>query len=117
MPSTTKILIRPERVTDYAEISSLHACAFGNRLGEPLIVALHRQRRAFDPELSLVAEIDGRLIGHVLFSPHHIRLLGSTVPAVNLAPIAVQPAYQGQGIGGQLITERGPESPVLLRRG
>jgi putative acetyltransferase len=105
MPLTPKTLIRVERVTDYAEIASLHARAFDNRTGEPLIVALHRQRRVFDPELSLVAEIDGHLVGHVLFSPHQIRLLDSTVPAVNLAPIAVQPAYQGQGIGGQLITE------------
>jgi putative acetyltransferase len=105
MPSTTKILIRPERVTDYAEIASLHARAFDSRAGEPLIVALHRQRRVFDPELSLVAEINGQLVGHVLFSPHQIRLLDSTVPAVNLAPIAVEAAYQGQGIGGQLITE------------
>lgn len=105
MPSTTQIFIRPERVTDYAEIASLHARAFDNRAGEPLIVALHRQCRVFDPELSLVAESDGHIVGHVLFSPHQIRLLDSSVPAVNLAPIAVEPAYQGQGIGGQLITE------------
>ncbi len=105
MPSNTKLFIRPERITDYAEIASLHARAFDNRVGEPLVVALHRQRRVFDPELSLVAEIDGHLVGHVLFSPHQIRLLDSTVSAVNLAPIAVQPAYQGQGIGGQLIAE------------
>lgn len=105
MPSTTKIFIRPERVTDDAEISSLHARAFDNRTGEPLVVLLQRQRRAFDPERSLVAEIDGHLVGHILFSPHQIRLLDSSVPAVNLAPLAVQPAYQGQGSGGQLITE------------
>lgn len=105
MPFTTKTLIRPERVTDYAGIASLHARAFGNRTAEPLIVALHRNRRGFDPELSLIAEIDGHLVGHVLFSPHQIRLLGLAVPAVNLAPIAVEPAYQNQGIGSQLITE------------
>jgi len=105
MSSITKVLVRPERVTDYADIASLHARAFDNRAGEPLVVALLRQRRVFDPELSLVAEIDGHLVGHVLFSPHQMRLLESTIPAVNLAPIAVEPAYQGQGIGGQLITE------------
>jgi putative acetyltransferase len=97
--------IRPEQVTDYAEIGALHARAFGNRAGEPLIVALQRLRRVFDPELSLVAAIDGRIVGHVLFSPYQMRLLDQTVPTVNLAPIAVDPAYQGQGIGGQLITE------------
>jgi predicted N-acetyltransferase YhbS len=105
MSLKTKILIRPERVTDYADIASLHARAFDNRIGESLIVALHRLRRVFDPELSLVAEIDGQLVGHALFSPHQIRLLDSTVPAVNLAPIAVEPAYQSQGIGGLLIAE------------
>ncbi len=99
------ITIRQERVTDYATIGELHARAFGNRAVESTIVALLRQRRAFDPELSLVAEIDGKVVGHVLFSPYQIRLLDQTIPAVNLAPIAVDPKYQGQGIGGQLVLE------------
>jgi putative acetyltransferase len=99
------ITIRHERVTDYATIGEVHAQAFGNRAVEATIVALLRQRRAFDPELSLVAEIDGHVIGHVLFSPYRMRLLGQTILAVNLAPIAVVRKYQGQGIGGQLILE------------
>jgi putative acetyltransferase len=102
---TTNLIIRPERISDYPEIALLNVRAFGNRTAEAIIVALHRQRRAFDPELSLVAETNGRIIGHVLFSPHQMRLLNQTIPAVNLAPIAVDPAYQGQGIGGKLITE------------
>src|SRR5947209_10246289 len=101
----TKLIIRPECIADYATIGDLQARAFGNRVSEPLVVALLRRRRSFDPELSLVAEIDGRIIGHVLFSPHQIRLLDQTVPAVNLAPIAVDPAFQGQGIGSRLIAE------------
>lgn len=105
MRETTNVSIRPERVTDYPEIGALHARAFGNRLGEALIAALLRQRRAFDAELSLVAESNGRVVGHALFSPHKMRLLDQTVPTVNLAPIAVEPASQSQGIGGQLITE------------
>lgn len=102
---TTNILIRPERVADYAAIARLNVRAFGNRSVEAIIVALHRQRRAFDPELSLVAEINGQIVGHVLFSPHQMRLLNQTMPVVNLAPLAVDPTYQSQGIGGQLITE------------
>jgi predicted N-acetyltransferase YhbS len=95
--------IRPETVSDYAAIAALHVRAFGERPTEALIVALQRQNPAFDPELSLVAEIDGRVIGHVLFLPHAVRLLGQDVRAVNLAPIAVDPAAQRQGVGGQLI--------------
>ncbi|HEY8285015.1 MAG TPA: hypothetical protein VIJ28_11575 [Chloroflexota bacterium] len=61
--------IRPEAAADYAAIADLHARAFGHRTGEALVVALLRHRGSFDPELSLVAEMDGRVVGHVLFSP------------------------------------------------
>jgi putative acetyltransferase len=105
MMDTTRWIIRPESITDYPDIGLLQARAFGNRAGEALIIALLRQRRAFDPELSLVAETNGRVVGHVLFSPHQMRLLNQVVRSVNLAPIAVDPVYQGRGIGGQLIIE------------
>jgi putative acetyltransferase len=97
------VRIRPETIQDYAGIAALHARAFGERPAEALIVALHRQRPAFDPGLSLVAEQDGRILGHALFSPHTVRLLGQDVRAVNLAPLAVDRSAQRQGIGGQLI--------------
>jgi putative acetyltransferase len=99
------MIIRSEYVTDYANIGALHVRAFSNRIAEASIVALLRQRRAFDPELSLVAEIDGCVVGHALFSPYRMCLLGETISTVNLAPIAVDPAYQGRGVGGQLIAE------------
>ncbi len=51
--------IRPEKVQDYAAIAEVNIRAFDERLAEALIVTLHRQRPQFDPELSLVAEIDG----------------------------------------------------------
>jgi predicted N-acetyltransferase YhbS len=99
------MIIRPETVADYAAIAALNLRAFDNRMGEPTIVALSRQRLSFDPELSLVAEIDGRIVGHVLFMPHTVRLMDSDIRAVNLAPIAVDPTIQRQGIGGTLIEE------------
>src|SRR5687768_7027727 len=96
------ITIRPETPADYADIGALTARAFG-RAAEATVVALLRQRRAFDPTLSLVAEVDGRIAGHVMFSPYSLRLLGEDVHAVNLAPLAVEPLMQGRGIGGALI--------------
>jgi len=95
--------IRPETPRDYALIADIQARAFGGSAQVPAIVALHRQRAAFDPELSLVAEQDGQVVGHALFSPQVIRLMGADVPAVNLSPIGVDPAAQGTGVGAALI--------------
>ena len=69
------------------------------------MVDVHRHRSAFEPELSLVAEVDGAVVGHALFSQRTIRLVDADVPAVSLGPIAVLPAYQRQGVGGTLIAE------------
>lgn len=57
------------------------------------------------PLLSLVAEIDSRIVGHVLFT--HVRLSPADrdVTASILAPLAVAQDFQGQGIGGELIEE------------
>lgn len=97
------MLIRPETPQDYAAIAEAHARAFGGSAHVPGIVALHRQRAAFDPALSLVAEEEGRLLGHVLFSPQVIRLMGEDLPVVNLSPIGVLPEAQGRGVGAALI--------------
>ena len=78
--------------------------AFGTT-SEAIMVDVHRHRSAFEPELSLVAEVDGAVVGHALFSPRTIRLVDADVPAVSLGPIAVLPAYQRQGVGGALIAE------------
>jgi putative acetyltransferase len=99
------MLIRPELPSDYRAIGDINARAFDNRAAEAAIVALLRQGESFDPELSLVAEQDGKIVGHVLFTPYTIRLLGEDVEAVNLAPIAVHPDHQREGIGKALIEE------------
>jgi predicted N-acetyltransferase YhbS len=98
------MIIRPETSSDYSAIAEVNVRAFGKGR-EALIVSLHRHRREFDPELSLVAEVDGKVVGHALFSPRTIRLLDADAHAVCLGPIAVLPEYQGRGIGARLIEE------------
>lgn len=100
-----RLIVRPETPGDGPAIADLHTRAFTNRVAEAVIVALHRQRAAFDPELSLVAERDGQIVGHALFSPRTIYLFGKPVAAVNLAPIGVDPACQRTGIGSALMEE------------
>lgn len=99
------MLIRPETPHDYAAIADLHARAFENRSDEAVIVALLRSRRGYDPELALVAEVDGKVVAHALFSPVSVYLMGQPVKAVVLAPIAVSPSHQRRKIGADLIHE------------
>jgi len=94
--------IRSESIADTQAIAELNWCAFGD-LVEPQIVALARQLSSYDPALSLVAERDGHVIGHALFLRQQMRLMGETIPAVSLGPIAVAPDIQKQGVGGALI--------------
>jgi putative acetyltransferase len=108
------MLLRPETPSDYAAITEINIRAFENRANEAMIIAALRLRPAFDPALSLVAEVDGQLVGHVLFTPCTLRLLGQEVLAVTLAPLAVLPEFQGRGIGAAL-TEAGHD--VTRRKG
>ncbi|MHB1296811.1 MAG: GNAT family N-acetyltransferase [Anaerolineae bacterium] len=54
--------------------------------------------------LSYVAEVDGRLVGHVIYSHARIEMPdGETAPVLTFGPISVQPAYQRQGVGKALM--------------
>ena len=55
--------------------------------------------------LSLVAEEDGRIVGHLLFTEMSIETAEAPFPAVCLGPLAVAPLYQRRGIGGRLVEE------------
>lgn len=90
---------------DYEIIYSLVKDAFdsaehsdGNE--QDLVNAL-RKGDAFIPELSLVAETDGKIVGHIMFTK--AKVAGNTV--LVLAPLSVLPEYQRKGIGTALIKE------------
>ncbi len=118
---THSLHMRAERLSDFAILHDLHIRAFDNHSAEAVLVALLRTRQQYDPQLSLIAEIDGVIVGHALFNPMSIYFDGQVVPIVNLAPLAVHPDYQKQGIGGHLMQaghaiaqDKGYDCSILL---
>ena len=63
---------------------------------------VERLRAEADPVISLVAEDDSGLVGHILFSPVCLAA-DSAFPAMGLAPMAVVPGWQRRGIGGAML--------------
>ena len=76
--------------------------AFGGADEADLVEALRREGVVL---LSLVAELNRRIVGHILFSRMLIETPAGPIAAVALAPLAVLPPYQRQGIGGKLIRD------------
>jgi putative acetyltransferase len=97
------ITIRPETPADFAAIADMHTLAFDQRYDEAGIVALLRQHVGYRPELALVAEREGHVVGHAHFTLVTLRLCDAGAPGVILAPLAVAPGHQRQGIGGALL--------------
>jgi putative acetyltransferase len=85
---------------ELAAIHSINEAAFG-RLDEADLVDNLRGDGVV--LASLVAELNQRVVGHILFTRMSIETAGGSIPAVALAPLAVAPEHQRQGIGGQLI--------------
>jgi len=95
------ISVRQEKKKDYEEIYEVNKLAFGQE-NESRLVERIRKGDSFIPELSLVAEASGRVVGHILFS--EIKISGSSIfNTLILAPIAVIPELQRQGIGTELM--------------
>ena len=90
---------RPERPGDAAAIHALNTGAFGRAAEADLVEAL---RAAHALDTSLVVERDGRIVGHVALSP--VSVQGAFMPGIlGLAPLAVAPDCQRQGIGARLV--------------
>jgi len=98
------IEIRPENPDDYPAIKQVNDLAFGQP-NEGLLVEELRSNPRFIPELSLVALYDNKVAGHILFLPIRIVCEDSPVISLSLAPMAVHPDHQGEGIGGRLVEE------------
>jgi putative acetyltransferase len=92
--------IRSERPEDALRVRSVNELAFGQPTEADLVVRL---QQACTASLSLVAEDDDGVVGHILFTPVLIESAGRRVVGMGLAPMAVLPDRQRQGIGSALV--------------
>jgi putative acetyltransferase len=99
------VLIRPEAAADHAAIAEVVTAAFGSP-AEAVLVERIRASPAHHPAYALVAELDDRVVGHVMVSDVALRRAGGGERAIlSLSPLAVSPDVHGRGIGSALVRE------------
>ncbi len=91
-------LVRPEGPDDLSGVREVEVAAFG-RVDEADLIDALRVDPAWIPELSFVASAGPRVVGHALLT----RIAVGGAPALALAPVAVAPDRQGEGIGSALV--------------
>ena len=96
------VKIHCETSEDRASVRHVHQQAFGQSDEADLVERLHTANKA---SIALVATLNGQVVAHVLFSPVVLDPVRPHFKAVGLAPVAVLPEYQKQGIGSRLIRE------------
>lgn len=101
------VKIRQERPEDYQWVIELTERAFEamelSNGKEGMLVSNLRKSHSFIPDLSLVAEFEGKVVGHILFTPTIINNGNQQFLSLTLAPVSVLPDFQNKGIGSQLI--------------
>lgn len=96
------LMIRPEEPGDREAVQEVNLFAFDSDLEARIVDGV---REMGEPFISLVAELDGRVIGHILFSPVEIDGTGAGLVFAGLAPMAVRPEHQRRGIGSLLVQQ------------
>lgn len=93
-------IIRPETVADHEAVRHVNRLAFGQDAEAEIVAGLRAGGYA---RVSLVAEVQGVIVGHILFSDLPVVTNQGIVAALSLAPLAVLPEHQKQGIGSALV--------------
>jgi putative acetyltransferase len=96
------ITVRPESNEDFRAIDVVHISAFGGE-AEAQLVSTLRESATYNKELSLVAELGGRIVGHVLLTRVPLRRDGEEKHVLALGPMSVVPSQSHRGIGSKLI--------------
>ncbi len=104
MTRAEEIVVRPERHADRDRIETVHRAAFEGEAEAALVRAL-RETPAYLPELSLVAEDHGRVVGHIMLSRARLQGPEGEREVLVLGPEAVLPSQSHRGIGARLLQE------------
>ncbi|MBC7931860.1 MAG: N-acetyltransferase [Rubrivivax sp.] len=96
------VIIRAEESKDREAVREVNASAFG-RPGEADLVDALRENAP--QHVSLIAEEDGRIVGHIFFSPVTVESGAGDWAAMGLAPMAILPEFQARGVGSRLVRE------------
>ena len=94
------IAIRPEQPDDITAVRTLNETAFGDTAEATIVDAL---RNACAGAVSLVAEEDDRIVGHIFLTPASVPGDRGVTQGMGLAPLAVSPERQREGIGTMLV--------------
>ncbi|HSB11115.1 MAG TPA: N-acetyltransferase [Blastocatellia bacterium] len=100
--SANIMLVRAEASEDHPAVRRVNELAFGQPNEADLVDALREKAR---PYISLVCLVDREIAGHIFFSPVTIESESESFTAMGLAPMAVLPLRQNQGIGSLLVRE------------
>ena len=96
------LTVRPEQPSDFEAVQKTVQLAFG-RLNEAELVERLRESDYYVPELALVAEREGDIVGHVMLTYVELRGEDCSLAVLGLAPLAVRPDAQHQGVGAALV--------------
>ena len=96
------IRVRAEAASDFNAIDVVNLSAFEGEAEAQLVGEL-RKSAGFIPDLSLVAELNGRIVGHVVLSRVQLKSGGKTREILALGPMSVVPSQSHRGIGSELI--------------
>jgi len=116
--SEQEFIIRAEKTEDYQAVRSVNKAAFGRQDEADLVEGLRADGAVL---MSMVAESENEIVGHILFSRMSIETANRSVSAVALAPMAVLPEHQRKGIGEGMIRrglgllrDRGEQIVIVL---
>jgi putative acetyltransferase len=110
--ATMQVTVRRETTQDVGAVRVINKRAFERTEEADIVDAL---RGVAHPQVSLVAESDGRVVGHIFLSPVTIESGDSIFDAMGLGPVAVLPELQRKGVGSELV-RRGLEECGRLGR-